>query len=151
MDEYFMKMALNEAYKAYDIDEVPIGAVIVKENKIIGSGFNIRESSKDPTTHAEMIAIREASKNIGGWRLIGCTLYVTIEPCPMCAGAIINSRIDRVVVGAKDPKMGSCGSIIDITQNEKFNHQAQVQWGVLEEECSSIMTDFFRKLRKKRK
>ncbi len=146
-----MKMALNEAYKAYDIDEVPIGAVIVKENKIIGSGFNIRESSKDPTTHAEMIAIREASKNIGGWRLIGCTLYVTIEPCPMCAGAIINSRIDRVVVGAKDPKMGSCGSIIDITQNEKFNHQAQVQWGVLEEECSSIMTDFFRKLRKKRK
>ncbi|MTI48750.1 MAG: tRNA adenosine(34) deaminase TadA [Firmicutes bacterium] len=151
MDEYFMKIALNEAYKAYDIDEVPIGAVIVKENKIIGSGFNIRESSKDPTTHAEMIAIRQASKNIGGWRLIGCTLYVTIEPCPMCAGAIINSRIDRVVVGAKDPKMGSCGSIIDITQNEKFNHQAQVQWGVLEEECSSIMTDFFRKLRKKRK
>lgn len=150
MDEYFMKMALNEAYKAYDIDEVPIGAVIVKDNKIVGTGYNLRESSKDPTTHAEIIAIRQGSQTLGGWRLKGCTMYVTIEPCPMCAGAIVNSRIERLVIGASDPKMGSCGTIMDITQNPKFNHQVEVEWGVLEKESSLIMKDFFKKLRRKK-
>lgn len=146
-----MKMALNEAFKAYEIKEVPIGAIIVKDNKIISSGYNLRETSKDPTTHAEMIAIRKASQILGGWRLVGCTMYVTIEPCPMCAGAIVNSRLKRLVIGAKDPKMGSCGTIIDVTKNPKFNHQVQVEWGVLEDECSHIIKEFFKKLRGKNK
>ncbi|EOD00541.1 tRNA adenosine(34) deaminase TadA [Caldisalinibacter kiritimatiensis] len=151
MDSYFMKLALKEAKKAYNIDEVPIGAVIVKDGKIISTGYNLRESSKDPIAHAEIIAIRKASEVLGGWRLIGCTMYVTIEPCPMCAGAIINSRIDRLVIGAKDPKMGACGSVIDIIQNPKFNHKVDVTWGVLEEECSSIMKNFFKELREKKR
>lgn len=146
-----MKMALKEAFKAYEIKEVPIGAIIVKDNKIISSGYNLRETSKDPTTHAEMIAIRKASQILGGWRLVGCTMYVTIEPCPMCAGAIVNSRLKRLVIGAKDPKMGSCGTIIDVTKNPKFNHQVQVEWGVLEDECSHIIKEFFKKLRGKNK
>lgn len=144
-----MKLALEEAYKAYSTDEVPVGAIIVKEGKIIGRGYNLRETSKDPLAHAEIIAIRQASKEIGGWRLIGCTMYVTIEPCPMCAGAIINSRIDRLVIGARDPKMGACGSVIDITQNPKFNHRVDITWGVLEKECSYIMKKFFKELRKR--
>ena len=150
MDKYFMKMALNEAYRAYEIDEVPIGAIIVKDNKIIGRGHNLREISKDPTTHGEIIAIKEASKSLGGWRLIDCTMYVTIEPCPMCAGAILNSRIDRLVIGAMDPKMGACGSVIDIMDNPKFNHRVNVTRGVLEEECSYVMKKFFKKLRKRK-
>ncbi|WP_425449449.1 tRNA adenosine(34) deaminase TadA [Dethiothermospora halolimnae] len=150
MDKYFMKMALNEAYKAYDIDEVPIGAVVVKDNKIIGRGYNLREKSKDPTTHGEIIAIREASKNLNGWRLIDCTIYVTVEPCPMCAGAILNSRIKRLVIGTDDPKMGACGSIIDITNNPKFNHSVDVTKGILKEQCSNIMKTFFKNLRMKR-
>ena len=150
MDKYFMKLALNEAYRAYEIDEVPIGAVIVKDNKIIGRGYNLRETSNDPTSHAEIVAIREASKRLGGWRLIGCTMYVTIEPCPMCAGAIINSRIERLVIGATDPKMGGCGSVIDITQNPQFNHMVKVEFGILEEDCSTVVKSFFRKLRKKK-
>ncbi len=145
-----MKMALNEAYKAYDIDEVPIGAVVVKDNKIIGRGYNLREKSKDPTTHGEIIAIREASKNLNGWRLIDCTIYVTVEPCPMCAGAILNSRIKRLVIGTDDPKMGACGSIIDITNNPKFNHSVDVTKGILKEQCSNIMKTFFKNLRMKR-
>ncbi len=150
MDKYFMKLALNEAYNAYELEEVPIGAVIVKDNKVIGRGYNLRETSKDPTSHAEVIAIREGSRNLGGWRLIGCTMYVTIEPCPMCAGAIINSRIDRLVIGARDPKMGSCGSVIDITQNSQFNHRVEVEFGVLEEDCSTVVKNFFRNLRNKK-
>ncbi len=147
MDKYFMKLALNEAYKALQLDEVPIGAVIVKDNKVIGKGYNLRENSKDPTSHAEIIAIRDASRNLGGWRLIDCTMYVTIEPCPMCAGAIINSRLNRLVIGARDIKMGACGSIINITENPKFNHKVKVEFGILEEDCSKIVKNFFRKLR----
>ncbi len=147
MDEYFMELALIQAKKAYNLNEVPVGAVIVKDNKVISTGYNLRETAKDPTAHAEIIAIKKASKILNGWRLIGCTMYVTIEPCPMCAGAIINSRINRLVIGANDPKMGSCGSIIDITQNPYFNHNVEVKKGVLEKECSLIMKNFFKELR----
>ncbi len=147
MDEYFMKIALDEAYKAYSIGEVPVGAIIVNNQKIIAKGYNMRETLKDPTAHAEIIAIKKASEVLGGWRLIDCTMYVTIEPCAMCAGAIVNSRIERLVIGAKDPKMGACGSIINIAQNQIFNHRADITWGIMEYECSEIMKDFFRKLR----
>jgi tRNA(adenine34) deaminase len=149
MDEYLMKIALNEAYKAYSTDEVPVGAIIVKGDKIIARGYNLRETLKDPTAHAEIIALRKASEALGGWRLVGCTMYVTVEPCPMCAGAIVNSRLDRVVIGAKDPKMGACGSIINIAQNPSLNHRVELTWGVLEKDCSSIMKKFFKKLRRK--
>ncbi|WP_077369324.1 tRNA adenosine(34) deaminase TadA [Anaerosalibacter sp. Marseille-P3206] len=148
MDEYFMKIALEEAYKAYSTLEVPVGAIVVHKGKIIGRGYNLRETLKDPTAHAEMIAIKEASEYLGGWRLIDCTMYVTIEPCPMCAGAIMNSRIDRLIIGARDHKMGCCGTVLDLTNNPSFNHKVQVTFGVLEEECSSIMKQFFSQLRK---
>ena len=150
MDEYFMKLALEEAKKAYNLKEVPVGALIVKDNIIIGTGYNLRETKKDPTAHAEIIAIKKASQALGGWRLLGCTMYVTIEPCPMCAGAIINSRIDTLVIGANDPKMGSCGSIIDITQNPYFNHRVNVKKGILEKQCSQIMKSFFKELRNRK-
>ncbi|SCG81625.1 tRNA-specific adenosine deaminase [Proteiniborus sp. DW1] len=149
MDEYFMKVAIDEAYKAYSIDEVPVGAIIVNNQKIIARGYNMRETLKDPTAHAEIIAIKKASQYLGGWRLIDCTMYVTIEPCAMCAGAIVNSRIGRIVIGAKDPKMGACGSVVNIAQNPSFNHRADIVWGVMERECSQIMKDFFKKLRGK--
>ncbi|NLJ77852.1 MAG: tRNA adenosine(34) deaminase TadA [Tissierellia bacterium] len=149
MDEIFMKLALEEAYKAFSTYEVPVGAVIVHEGKVIARGHNKRESLKDPTAHAEMIAIRKASKSLNGWRLLGCTMYVTLEPCSMCAGAIINSRIDRLAVGAKDPKAGCCGSVMNIVNNPHFNHRVDTTFGVLEEECSSIIREFFKKLRKK--
>ena len=149
MDEYFMKIALDEAYKAYSIGEVPVGAIIVKNQKVIASGYNMRETLKDPTAHAEIIAIKKASEYLGGWRLIDCTMYVTIEPCAMCAGAIVNSRIGRIVIGAKDPKMGACGSVVNIAQNPSFNHRADITWGIMEKECSEIMKDFFRKLRER--
>ncbi|NLK63939.1 MAG: nucleoside deaminase [Tissierellia bacterium] len=149
MDEVFMREALNEAYKAYEINEVPIGAVIVKDGEVIGRGFNQKETLKDATLHSEITAIKEACKNLGGWRLPGCTMYVTLEPCPMCAGAIVNSRIERLVIGAKDLKTGACGSVLDITNNQKLNHQPKVLFGVLEKECTIILQDFFIKLRKK--
>lgn len=144
-----MKVAIDEAYKAYSIDEVPVGAIIVNNQKIIARGYNMRETLKDPTAHAEIIAIKKASQYLGGWRLIDCTMYVTIEPCAMCAGAIVNSRIGRIVIGAKDPKMGACGSVVNIAQNPSFNHRADIVWGVMERECSQIMKDFFKKLRGK--
>lgn len=143
-----MKIALEEAYKAYSTLEVPVGAIVVHKGKVIGRGYNLRETLKDPTAHAEMLAIKEASEYLGGWRLIDCTMYVTIEPCPMCAGAIINSRIDRLVIGARDHKMGCCGTCLDLTNNPSFNHKVQVSFDVLEEECSSIMKRFFSELRK---
>lgn len=149
MDEKFMKIAIEEAYKAYSILEVPVGAIVVYKDKVIGTGYNMRETLKDPTAHAEMIAIKRASEYLGGWRLIGCTMYVTVEPCPMCAGAILNSRIERLVIGTKDPKMGCCGTILDLLHNTSFNHQVDVTWGVLEEECSNIMKRFFKELRQK--
>ncbi len=148
MDEFFMQEALKEAAKAMELKEVPIGAVVVKDGKIIARGYNLRETAKDPTAHAEILAIREASQVLGGWRLHGCDLYVTIEPCPMCAGAILMARIDRLIVGAMDPKAGAAGSLINIPEDERFNHQTEIIRGVLEEECSGIMRTFFRELRK---
>lgn len=143
-----MKIALEEAEKALSIYEVPVGAIVVYKDKIIGKGYNKRETSKDPTAHAEIIAIKEASKYLDAWRLMDCTLYVTLEPCAMCAGAIVNSRIDRVVIGTRDPKRGCCGTIEDLTNHSKFNHRAEVEFGVLEKECSSILSNFFKNLRK---
>lgn len=150
MDEYFMKLALREALRAYDINEVPVGAIIVKDGNIISTGYNKKESLKDPTAHAEMIAIRKATEKLGGWRLLGSTMYVTVEPCPMCAGAIISSRIKRLVIGVKDEKMGGCGSVVNITRNSNFNHMVDISWGILEEDCKYLMKEFFKNLRKKR-
>lgn len=144
-----MEEALKEAYKAYEINEVPIGAVIVRKGEIVGRGFNQKETLKDATLHSEITAIKDACKKLGGWRLPGCTMYVTLEPCPMCAGAIVNSRIERLVIGARDLKTGACGSVLDITNNKKLNHQPEVKFGVLEKECTGILQDFFIKLRKK--
>lgn len=144
-----MNEALIEAKKAYSIYEVPVGAIIVYGDKIIGRGYNQRESKNNPLAHAEIIAINEASKFLGAWRLLDCSLYVTLEPCAMCAGAIVNSRIERVVIGTKDPKMGCCGSVEDLLNHKKFNHRPQVEFGVLEEEASSLLKEFFRDLRKR--
>ncbi|AZR74346.1 tRNA-specific adenosine deaminase [Anoxybacter fermentans] len=147
-DYRFMQEAIEEAKKAYAIEEVPIGAVVVKDGEVIGRGYNLRERDHDPTAHAEIIAIRDAACWLGGWRLTGCTLYVTIEPCPMCAGAILNARIDRVVYGAKDPKAGCAGSLMNILTDGRFNHQAEVISGLLAEECAELMRSFFKRLRK---
>nr|WP_235615892.1 tRNA adenosine(34) deaminase TadA [Brevibacillus reuszeri] len=148
--EKFMMAAIEEAGKAAAIGEVPIGAVVVRNGEIVGRGYNLRETQKDPTLHAEMIAIREASETLGGWRLIGCTLYVTLEPCPMCAGAIVQSRIEQVVYGARDPKAGCAGTLMNLLEEPRFNHQVPVKEGVLAEECAQLLKDFFRGLRKKR-
>ncbi|MFA9422046.1 MAG: tRNA adenosine(34) deaminase TadA [Sedimentibacter sp.] len=148
MDELFMLEALREAYKAYEIKEVPIGAVIVRNGEVVGKGYNQKETLKDATRHAEISAIKDACKNLGGWRLPGCTMYVTLEPCPMCAGALVNARIERLVIGTRDLKTGACGSVINIAQMEKLNHQIDVQFGILEEECSNILKIFFAELRK---
>ncbi|MBN2284907.1 MAG: tRNA adenosine(34) deaminase TadA [Tissierellales bacterium] len=148
MNEYFMNKALEEAKKAYDIGEIPVGAIIVKEGKLIGRGFNQKEATHDATMHAEMAAIREACAHLNSWRLTGCTLFVTLEPCAMCAGALVNARIDHLVIGTKDPKTGACGSIFDIVNEPKLNHQITVETGILEEECSQMLKDFFKELRK---
>lgn len=150
MDELFMKEALNEAYKAYEINEVPIGAVIVRNGEIVGRGYNQKETLKDATLHAEISAIKDACKNLGGWRLPGCTMYVTLEPCAMCAGALVNARIEKLVVGTRDLKTGACGSVLNIVQMEKLNHQIDVRLGMLEEECTAIIKDFFSELRKQK-
>nr|WP_312576758.1 tRNA adenosine(34) deaminase TadA [Sedimentibacter sp.] len=150
MDKYFMKEALCEALKAYNLREVPIGAVIVKNDKIVGKGYNLKETLKDATLHAEILAIRDACKNLGGWRLPGCTMYVTLEPCAMCAGALINARIERLVIGTKDYKTGACGSVLNIVQMENLNHQMSVDFGILENECSDILKTFFAELRKEK-
>jgi len=150
-DEKYMYMAIMEAKKAREIGEVPIGAVIVFENEIIATGYNVRETTQSTLAHAELVAIKEANKKIGSWRLEDCTLYVTLEPCPMCAGAIIQSRIKRVVYGAKDPKAGCAGTLMNLLDENRFNHQAELTTGVLEEECSTLLTSFFRELRKQKK
>jgi tRNA(adenine34) deaminase len=147
--EYYMREALKEAQKAMELKEVPIGAVVVHGDKIIARAHNLRETSKDPTAHAEILAIRQASQVLGGWRLFNCDLYVTIEPCPMCAGAIMLSRIKTLIIGAMDKKGGAAGSLLNIPQDERFNHRTEIISGVLEEECSSIMKEFFRELRNK--
>lgn len=149
MHEIYMEEALNEARKAFQVGEVPIGAVVVKDGVIIGRGYNRREELNDPTAHAEILALRNAGENTGGWRLSGGVLYVTIEPCPMCAGALINSRIDKVVYGAPEPKLGSAGSKLNLLQFPGFNHQVKIIGPVLEEKCQTLMKEFFRKLREK--
>ena len=150
-DEKFMKAALAQAKKAAAIDEVPIGCVIVHEGKVIGRGYNRRTTDKNPLAHAELIAIKKASKKIGDWRLEDCTLYVTLEPCQMCSGAIVQARVKRVVVGCMNPKAGCAGSILNLLQVDRFNHQVELETGVLEEECSEMMKSFFKELREKRK
>lgn len=147
VDEKYMRAALNQAKKAYSLGEVPIGCVIVYEDKIIGRGYNRRNTDKSTLAHAEITAIKKASRKIGDWRLEGCTLYVTLEPCQMCAGAIIQARISGVVMGSMNPKAGCGGSVLNILEMPAFNHQAEVRRGVLEEECSSMLTKFFKELR----
>ena len=146
-----MKEALIEARKAYMLGEVPIGAVIVKDGQVIARGHNLTETSKDPTAHAEMIVIRAAAKALNGWRLPGCSLYVTVEPCSMCAGAMVWARIENLYIGAMDPKAGACGSVFNIAEEDRLNHRIHVERGILEDECSSIMKEFFRELRRKNK
>ncbi len=146
-DERFMREALKEARRAADKGEVPVGAVIVHDGQIIGRGHNLRERLGDPTAHAEMLAIREAALEQGGWRLNGCTLYVTMEPCPMCAGAAILARLQRLVYGAPDPKAGAAGSCLDLLSLTCFNHQVTVLGGVCAEACTGIVQHFFRRLR----
>ena len=149
--EKFMSAALEEAEKARMLGEIPIGAVIVRDGEIIGRGHNLTESTCDPTAHAEMIAIRQASAKLGGWRLIGCEMYVTVEPCSMCAGAIVWSRIEKLYIGTMDPKGGACGSIFNIVQEERLNHFVEIETGLMEEQCRHILKDFFRELRKSKK
>lgn len=147
LDEKYMKEAIKQAKKAYALGEVPIGCVIVYQDKIIGRGYNRRNTDKNTLAHAEITAINKASKKIGDWRLEDCTLYVTLEPCQMCAGAIIQARITRVVMGSMNPKAGCGGSILNILEMPQFNHQAQVTRGILETECSQMLTSFFKELR----
>lgn len=146
-DEQFMREALKEAEAAFDLGEVPVGCVIVRDGEIIARGHNLTETAKDPTMHAEMNAIRDAAKKLGGWRLPGCSVYVTCEPCAMCAGAMVWARIEELYIGADDPKAGACGSVVDIASNKALNHQIRIERGILKEECSGILRDFFRKLR----
>ncbi|RAK14190.1 tRNA-adenosine deaminase [Anoxybacillus vitaminiphilus] len=150
-DEYYMQLAIEEAKKAEEIGEVPIGAIIVKDGKIIARAHNLRERDQRSIAHAELLAIDEACKALGSWRLEGATLYVTLEPCAMCAGAIVLSRIEKVVFGASDPKGGCAGTLMNLLQEERFNHQAEVISGVLQEECGQMLSDFFRKIRMRKK
>lgn len=151
-DKYYMQAALQEAQKAFELAEVPIGAVLVDAaGRIVARGHNMREVWHDATAHAEMIAIREACRELGRWRLSGLTLYVTIEPCPMCAGALVMSRVDRVVYGSTDAKAGAAESVFNIVEHPTLNHQLQVTAGVLQEECAGIMKRFFRERRAKKK
>ncbi|MCR4956931.1 MAG: tRNA adenosine(34) deaminase TadA [Lachnospiraceae bacterium] len=149
--EKYMKAAIKQAKKAYALDEVPIGCVIVKDDKIIARGYNRRNTDKLTLAHAEMAAIKKASKKLGDWRLEGCTMYVTLEPCQMCAGALVQARIDEVVIGCMNAKAGSAGSVINLLDMKQFNHQVKITKGILEEECSSMLSRFFRELREKKK
>ena len=150
-DERYMKEALRQARKAYALMEVPIGCVIVHEGKIIARGYNRRNTDKNTTSHAEINAIRRASKKLGDWRLEGCTIYITLEPCQMCAGAIVQSRITKAVIGSMNPKAGCAGSVLNLLEMQEFNHQVEVERGVLQEECSAMLSGFFRELREKKK
>ena len=146
-----MKEALKEAIKAYKKDEVPVGVVIVKDGKIIARAHNQKEIKKDTTKHAEILAIQKASKKLDSWRLEGCTLYVTLEPCAMCAGAIIQSRLEKVVIGTMDEKTGACGSVLNLLEDYKFNHVVKVEKGIMNVECKEILQSFFKELRKRKK
>lgn len=150
-DAYWMKKAIREAAKASARDEVPIGAVIVRNGAVIGRGYNLREGSNDPSAHAEMIAIRQAARRSANWRLTGATLYVTLEPCLMCMGAIILARLERVVFGCYDPKGGAAGSLYDLSSDPRLNHQVRLTPGVCREECATMLSDFFRDLRRRKK
>jgi len=149
--ERFMRAAIKEARKACEIGEVPIGCVIVCDNKIIARGYNRRTTDKNTLAHAELIAIKKASKKLGDWRLEGCTMYVTLEPCQMCSGALVQSRMDEVVIGCMNPKAGCAGSILNLLQMDEFNHQVAVTYGVLGEECSALLKLFFMELRQRLK
>ncbi len=148
--QHYMRLALEEAAAAFQKEEVPIGAVVVKGGEVIARAHNLKESKKDATAHAEMLAIQEACRKLGTWRLDGSEIYVTIEPCPMCAGAMVQSRIQRLVFGAMEPKFGAAGSIFNILYHPQLNHQVEIIQGVLEEECSQIMKDFFKGIRSKK-
>ena len=149
-DEKYMRAALREAKKAYALDEVPIGCVIVQNDKIIARGYNRRNTDKNTLAHAEIAAIKKASKKTGDWRLEDCAMYVTLEPCQMCAGAIVQSRLAKVVIGSMNPKAGCAGSVLNLLQMKEFNHQVEMVKGVLEEECSKMLSGFFQELREKK-
>ena len=149
--EKYMKAAIREARKAYKLDEVPIGCVIVQNDKIIARGYNRRNTDKNTLAHAELSAMKKASKKTGDWRLEDCTMYVTLEPCQMCAGAIVQSRLGKVVIGSMNPKAGCAGSVINLLQMKQFNHQVDIQTGVMQEECSAMLSEFFQELRGKKK
>ena len=151
VDIIYMKEALKEAQKAFELDETPIGAIVTMGGEIIARGYNRRNTDKNPLAHAEIIAINEAASKIGDWRLEECTLYITLEPCPMCAGAVVQARIPKVVFGARSPKAGFAGSVINILQLDTLNHQVDIVEGVLEEECSRILKQYFRNMRETRK
>ena len=150
-DEKYMKEALKQAKKAYAIEEVPIGCVIVQNDKIIARAYNRRNTDKCTLSHAEILAIKKAAKKTGDWRLEDCTIYITLEPCQMCAGAIVQARIPRVVIGSMNGKAGCAGSILNLLEMKEFNHQCQVERGVLDEECSSLLSQFFKELRSNKK
>ena len=150
-DEKYMRQAMKQAIKAYELEEVPIGCIIVYEGKIIARAYNRRNTDKNALAHAEIEAIRKASKKMGDWRLEGCTMYVTLEPCQMCAGAIVQSRMTNVVIGSMNKKAGCAGSVLNILEMSEFNHQVNVTRGVLESECGSMLSDFFRELRERKK
>ncbi|MEA4986849.1 MAG: tRNA adenosine(34) deaminase TadA [Anaerovorax sp.] len=145
----FMKEALVEANKALALQEVPIGAVIEKDGKIVGRGHNLTETMKDPTAHAEILAIRQAAQTLGGWRLLDCNMYVTTEPCSMCAGAIVLARIKKLFIGTQNPKAGACGSVFNIVQEKRLNHFVEIEIGLLQQECEQMMKSFFKVLKTK--
>ena len=147
MNNKYMKSAIKEAQKAYEKLEIPVGAIIVKDGKIIARGHNIKETKRDTTKHAEIIAIQKASKKLGNWRLNNCEMYVTLEPCSMCAGAILNSRISKVYIGTMDEKTGACGSVLNLLKDYKFNHKVDVEYGIMQQECEKMLKEFFKELR----
>ena len=147
MQEEFMQEALKEARKAYKKLEIPVGAVIVRDGEIIAKAHNIKEEKKDTTKHAEILAIQKASKKLQSWRLLDCEMYVTLEPCPMCAGAIIQSRIKKVYIGTMDEKTGACGSVLNLLKDYKFNHEVEVETGIMQNECEELLKQFFKELR----
>ena len=147
MQEKFMKEALKEAKKAEEKLEIPVGCVIVKDGKIIARAHNLKESKKDATAHAEILAIQKASKKLGAWRLLDCEMYITLEPCPMCTGAIIQSRIKKIYIGTSDEKTGACGTVLNLLKDYEFNHKVEVETGIEKGECEAILKKFFKKLR----
>lgn len=151
MEEAFMKEALKEARKAYKKEEVPVGAVIVKNGEVIAKAYNLKETKTDTTCHAEILAIKKASKKLSAWRLENCEMYVTLEPCPMCAGALIQSRMKKVYIGTMDYKTGACGSVLNLLEDYKFNHKVECEEGIMQEQCERILQNFFKDLRQKKK